>query len=373
MTGEEKIRDAFFTLLRAGLWGETPDGSCFPLQEKEWNLLYGQARKQTVEGIVYDGLLLLPDPYFPPRAVLLQWTAGVDALERRNKRMNRVIGEQNRWFEENGIEAWLLKGQGVAACYEQPLHRSCGDIDWYFPHPQDYEKTVSLLKEKGIRVERQAGFSLAYSWGGFVVEHHSRLLDIHNPLANAYLKRIIEKESVRPAVWEEAGMRILLPSPVLAHLLVNTHILKHMLAFGIGLRQLCDSARVCYRYQEVGEGVLLEKIYRRIGIGRWIQLLNRLLIKELGMPGACSPFPLAVSANPEWMLEEIWQGGNFGFYDRRFGQNEKEPRKKRTHVWRQWFHRMGLHFRYAPWETCWFPLVQVYSRIHIKTKNAIKK
>ena len=117
MTGEEKIRNAFFTLLRAGLWGETPDGSCFPLQEKEWNLLYGQARKQTVEGIVYDGLLLLPDPYFPPRAVLLLWTAGVDALERRNKRMNRVIGEQNRWFEENGIEAWLLKGQGVAACY----------------------------------------------------------------------------------------------------------------------------------------------------------------------------------------------------------------------------------------------------------------
>lgn len=368
MTEEkEKVRGAFFALLRAGLWGKPPDCSCFPLLEKEWHLLYLQARRQTVDGILYDALSLLPDKYFPPRPLLIKWTVGIDALERHNKRMNRVIGELNRWFKENGVEAWLLKGQGIAGCYEQPLHRSCGDIDWYFPHPRDYEKIYFLLKEKGVRVERQAGFSLAYSWDGIMVEHHKRLLDIHNPLARGFLKRIIKEESVRPVVWQEGETAVLLPSPVLSHLLVNTHILKHMLSFGIGLRQFCDSARLCYRYHEVEEGRLLDKIYRRIGISRWILQLNHLLIRELGMPGGCSPFPLPVSGKTGWMLEEVWQGGNFGFYDRRFGKNENTPRKKRTHIWRQWLHRTRLHFRYAPWETCWFPVIQVCSHIHIKS------
>lgn len=366
-----KVRNAFFTLLRAGLWGELPDTGCFPLQEKEWNLLYLQARKQTVEGLLYDGILRLPEHYFPSRALLIKWTAEVDALERRNKCMNRVIGELDRWFKENGVEAWLLKGQGLADCYEQPLHRSCGDIDWYFPHRQDYEKVRCLLKEKAVRLEEQAGFSLAYSWNGFLIEHHRRLLDIHNPLVSGYLRQIIKEESARVVVWEEAGMKVRLPSPVLTHLLVNAHILKHMLAFGIGLRQLCDSARVCFRYHDVDGGMKLEKIYRKIGLYRWIQLVNHLLIKELGMPGSCSPFPLSVSTKAGWILEEIWQGGNFGFYDQRFETKQSEPWKKRTHVWQQWLHRTGFHFRYVPWETCWFPVVQVYSRLSVRRRNGI--
>lgn len=372
MTEEDKIRDAFFTLLRAGLWRKSPDYSCFPLQEKSWNLLYLQARKQTVEGVIYDGVLLLPEQFFPSRTLLLKWTAEVDALERRNKRMNRTVRELNRWFGENGVEAWLLKGQGVACCYEQSLHRSCGDIDWYFPRSGDCDKVRRLLEEKGIRVEEQAGFSLSYSWDGFLVEHHSRLLDIHNPFAGRYLKKVIEEESTRPVIWEEEGTKIFLPSPLLQHLLVNTHILKHMLAFGIGFRQLCDSARICYRHHEMREGIRLEKVYREIGIYRWMQSLNQLLYHEMGLPGTCLPFPLSVSGDGRWMMEEIWQGGNFGFFDPRFGSNKgSEPWKKRNHVWRQWLHRTRLHFRYAPWETCWFPVMQFYSRICMKKKKDV--
>ena len=58
MTGEkDNVRNAFFALLRAGMWGKMPDLPYFPLREKEWHTLYLQARKQTVEGIIFDGIL----------------------------------------------------------------------------------------------------------------------------------------------------------------------------------------------------------------------------------------------------------------------------------------------------------------------------
>lgn len=368
---DKVVRKAFFALLRAGLWGESPEHSCFPLCPKEWSLLYIQACRQTVEGVIYDGLLLLEEEYLPPRILLIKWTARIDAMERRNRWMNQMVGVLNQWFKENGIEAWLMKGQGIAAFYAQPLHRSCGDIDWFFPHPQDYEKAARLLKEYGVKVERQAGFSLTYSWNGFQVEHHSRLLDIHNPLVKGYLKKRMREEAVRPLLWKEEGKVVLLPSSMLMHVSVNAHILKHMLAFGIGIRQLCDSARVCHRFHDAKEGALLKRVYRKAGIYRWIQLLNSLLVKELGMPESCLPFPLIAVGKTDWVLEEIWQGGNFGFYDRRFGQEEGEARLKRKNVGRQYLRRMALHFRYAPWETCWFPVIQMYSRIYMKRKNDI--
>lgn len=372
MTGEkDNVRNAFFALLRAGMWGKMPDLPYFPLREKEWHTLYLQARKQTVEGIIFDGILSLPEKYHPPRLLLLQWTAGIELLEHRNRRMNRAVSELNRQFTENGVEAWLLKGQGVAGFYKHPLHRTCGDIDWYFPRSGDYEKALHLLEEKKIPVREQAGFSRSYSWNGFQVEHHKHLADLYNPLASRYLKQIVGEETARPFIWREEKTDILLPSPVLSHLSVNTHILKHMLAFGIGLRQLCDSARVCYQFHGVEESRLLEQIYRKIGIYRWIQSLNYVLVKELGMSGEYLPFPLSIRKKVGWILDEAWQGGNFGFYDPRFVNGKNEPWEKRDHVWRQWSHRARLHFRYAPWETCWFPMMQLYSRIRMKKEKDV--
>ena len=43
------------------------------------------ARKQTVQGIIYDGIRLLPDEAVPPRKVLFGWMVEVDTLERVNR------------------------------------------------------------------------------------------------------------------------------------------------------------------------------------------------------------------------------------------------------------------------------------------------
>ena len=53
-------------LLRQGLWDRQEDCSAlFPLDEKEWNEIHSMARKQTVQGIIYDGIRLLPTEAVP--------------------------------------------------------------------------------------------------------------------------------------------------------------------------------------------------------------------------------------------------------------------------------------------------------------------
>jgi hypothetical protein len=354
---------SFFALLRAGLWNREPECECFPLSPEVWKQIYRIARKQTVEGIVYSGILKLPIHCFPPRELLLKWVVLVDSIEVRNKRMNQVIGELSDLFAKNQITAFLMKGQGVAACYDNPLVRVCGDIDWSFPDKNNYNRAFRLIEKKTIKIERQAGFSACYTWRGFVIEHHQYLPDLSNPFISNYLQRVFQKEYDDSIYLDLDERKVLLVSPVLTHVSVNTHILKHLLSFGISIRQLCDSARICYTYPNHNQTDSLKKIYKKTGIYQWIQLLNNLLVKDLGMPEDCLPFPLMPKPKADRMMKDMLQSGSFGFYGGTFLKETDEPQVRRKHTWLHLLIRFFRYFPYAPYEACWFPVMHTYSHI----------
>ena len=349
----------FLAMLRAGLWNQVPSEECFCISEEEWKQIYRMACAHTVEGIVYDGVMLLPVDSLPSAPLLIQWTAGIDRLERRNENMNRVIEELDELFAANGLYACLMKGQGVAACYANPLHRVCGDVDWYFSH-EEFVRAHRLIADKGVPVRSEAGFSVSYVWKGVLVEHHDRLLDLHNPLLYGYLKQLLEEEKVRAGSLPLSDRKVKLPSPLLMHVLVNAHILKHMLAFGIGLRQLCDSARVCYAFHRVNENKL-DEVYRKAGVLRWMHMLGGVLVTYLGLPPEYLPFSLPVRLNIRPMIQDVLSAGNFGFYDKRCNKEETNSTLKREKAWQQVTERFMRYAPYAPCEACWFPVMQVYS------------
>lgn len=359
----QKIQQVFLVLLRSGLWNSEPDCSSFPLDGKEWGSLHQLARRQTVEGVIYDGILRLPVHLLPPSQLLMRWTAEVDEMERCNERMNETVDKLNRWLTKNGANAWLMKGQGTARCYEQPLHRRCGDIDLYFPESTDGDKVVRLMREKGVSIESLPGLSVTYSIDGFCIDQHDRLVDIHNPCVNGYMRRLIQTETENVVPWKTGEEGIALPSPILAHLISNAHILKHLMAVGTGFRQLCDSARIYKQYHENINGKQLEQIYRKLGIYRWVQVLNSVLVKELGMPEGYLPFPLSPTGKVRWM-KDVWKGGNFGFYDERIGHPASTKRGKR--ILAQFLYHLVPQMRYAPAEAFWFPLIQFCSRYRKK-------
>lgn len=359
---QDRVGKAFFSLLRAGLWKQSVDMlGCFPLSEEEWQALYRIACQQTVEGIVFDGVQSMEPTLLPPKKLLLLWLVRVEKLERRNRRMNTVLAEQALFFGSCDIKPMLLKGQGIAARYAEPLRRVCGDIDWCFSSKDDYHKANRQIKAKGMEWHKMAGKSIWYRWKGIEVEHHQQIFDIHNPFVRGYLKEFEQEEQQRQLELVVQGQSIMLPSPTAQLLQVNAHILKHLLSFGIGLRQLCDAARLYHAYHTPVDAARLRSVYAKTGILKWISVLHRLLVDYLGLPPDNLPFRLDARWDADWMMEEIWTAGNFGFHDGRYVdiQNGGKRVDKRKRLWNNFLR----YLPYAPMEAISFPVTHLFSRI----------
>lgn len=66
------ILQDFYTILQSAI-GKMVQLS-HTLSEKEWNEIFGLAKKQALVGIMFEGVERLPQEQWPPRNVVLQWT-----------------------------------------------------------------------------------------------------------------------------------------------------------------------------------------------------------------------------------------------------------------------------------------------------------
>jgi len=359
---DNQLQDIFFQLLRIGLWGQGKLETISPLNEKEWNQIYAWAVPHTVEGIIFDSFVLLTEEQLPPQSLRLKWAVRVDQIERHNLRMNKVIASQYNSFTSLGLSPILQKGQGVAQFYNNPLHRICGDIDWHF-EDGGYAKARSYVKEKNSDVHDTKSFSLHYTWDGQFIEHHKQLFDLRNPLIQSYLRKTTKKYQHKQTCLniENTAVRIL--APELQIFQVNAHILKHMITFGMGLRQFCDSAKLYAHYSNSIDTKALKKIYQKTGILKWTHLLHQILVDNMGLPKSQIPFAYPEKTNSNWMLKEIWHGGNFGYYDRRYsdGTVNNNISVHPDGAKRLWGN-FKRYFPYAPQEAIFFPIMHFYSK-----------
>ena len=111
-----------------------------------------------------------------PKPIALQFIGRTVQLEQRNQAMNYFIGVLVEKMREAGIYTVLVKGQGVAPCYERPLWRSCGDVD-FFLDDENYERAKGFLKLLAASVEEEyvREKHLGMTIDPWVVELHRRL------------------------------------------------------------------------------------------------------------------------------------------------------------------------------------------------------
>lgn len=358
---ENQIRAIFFQLLRIGLWGKGTLHLERILTLEEWSQIYNHATHRTVEGIIYDSFACLEEKQLPPQSLRMKWAIRIDQIERHNTKMNIVIANQYRTFTTMKIKPILQKGQGVAHQYIVPLHRISGDIDWCF-ESNGYAIARNLLKTKKIHFQDTAGFSLDYDWNGIHIEHHKHIFDIRNPFQYTYLKRLLKEYQHRYQEVLINNVPIKLLAPELQLLQVNAHILKHLITFGIGLRQFCDSARLYAAFSSQIDPIALRNIYQNLGILKWIHALHLILVKYLGLPKSALPFPYPADLNVDWMLDEVWYAGNFGYQDTRFELGKKSTISIHPDGAKRLWTNFKRYFKYAPKEVFFYPFVEAYSK-----------
>lgn len=359
---DNQLKDIFFQLLRIGLWGEGTLSLDQQMTTDDWNRIYRYASNHTIEGLIYDSFSFLEEDQLPPQSLRLKWAVRVDQIERHNAKMNEVIAEQFTSFRTHGIGPILQKGQGVASYYRIPNHRISGDIDFCF-EDDGYAKARHFLKENQINFQDTAGFSLDYDFKGIHIEHHKRTFDFRSPLRKNYLRKLIKRyEPAKQHIMiNEIPIRLL--APELQLLQVNIHILKHLITYGIGLRQFSDSARLYHAVSSQINNEALEQIYKKTGILKWIHLLHKLLVENLGLPKKDLPFPYPENIETDWMLDEVWYSGNFGFKDERFESSKKSARFARPDSPRRLWQNFKRYVKYAPEEAIAFPLIHTYSKL----------
>lgn len=359
---KDHLRDVFFQLLRMGLWGKGALTLDRPLSEEDWSVLYRYAQNHTVEGILFDAFPLLTQEQLPPRVLRMKWAVRVDQIERHNTQMGRVAAEQFTDFVRLGAKPILLKGQGVASCYPHPLHRISGDIDWYL-EGDGYDKVWNRLKEKKIEVDSGLGFSLGYDWQRIHIEHHRRLFDLRSLFKVSYLKTLEDTYRTKQQSVLIENKAITLLAPELQILQVNIHILKHLLSFGIGLRQVCDAAVLYRAYRDKIDAEALRQMYKKTGILKWVHVLHGILVKFLGLPKEDLPFPYPEKQEVDWMMEEVWNSGNFGFYDKRYSDGKVSFVSVHPDGARRLWRSMRLYYKYAPQEVIFFPIRRTTARL----------
>lgn len=346
-------REALLALLRAGLWERKTEEVFFPLQGKSWENVYRLARQQTVTGLAFAGLQHLPDHLLPPQGLLLRWAAETDAIERKNRKMNVALEGLYTFFRAAGLNPILQKGQGTARFYSCPLLRECGDIDLYFNNSRAWDAALVKLQIRNIRIKEQADGGIYYRWQETDVEHHRQLFDLYNPFLQGFVNRLESQKNYRLITLSAASKTaITVPSPFLELLLLNLHILKHALGRGIGLRQLCDMARACYRLYGEADAREMQAVCQRLGLAKWCPLLHAFLVNCLGLPKECLPYP-EIASTVQPLSDIVWRGGNFGQYDAGLKSNAEGWERKRQTA-RSFMRNVRFAFRYAPKEAFWF-------------------
>ena len=282
---------AFLDLLKVGLWENTESmGLEIHNEPVDWNKVYQMAGEQSVVGLILAGLET--STVKPQQELLLQWIGEVQMIEQTNEAMNQFIAKLLGKMREADIYTLLVKGQGVAQCYEKPFWRSSGDVDFLFSK-DNYQKAIDFLLP--LSSESKSGGEYSKE---FAVTIQNWFVELHGTLRTCLSTRVDrEVDKVQKDVfyggnvrsWDNSGTTVFLPSPDNDVFFVFTHFIKHFYKEGMNLRQVCDWCRLLWTYKDSVNHELLESRILKAGLMNEWKAFASLAVDYIGMPKEAMP------------------------------------------------------------------------------------
>lgn len=312
---DNKTIDAFFALLRSGLWEREVQVAQYC--DVEYDALYELAEEQTVVGLVAAGLEHVIDVKLP-KEIVLQFVGQTLQLEQQNKAMNAFLASLIEKMRSAGIYTLLVKGQGVAQSYEKPLWRACGDVD-LFLSDDNYNKAKEMLLPLASDIEPESKYSkhLGMTIDSWVVELHGSL-KMGVPIKINRELEMIKSETFYGgdvSSWANGNTQVFLLSHENNVVYVFAHFLNHFYKGGIGLRQICDWSRLLWVYRKKLDLKKVENHIKRMALMTEWKAFGALAVKYLGMPKDAMPFykeDIKWERKADRIMDFIIMSGNFG-------------------------------------------------------------
>lgn len=318
----ENNESVFLELVKAGLWEncELTLAAC-KAQESDWPEILRLAEEQSVVGLITAGIECFKSQiqgFTVPIVVALQFVGHSMQLEQWNQAMNIFIGKLVGKMREAGIYTLLVKGQGVAQCYERPLLRSCGDVDLFLSE-ENYQKAKTFLTPLAEHVDEEDATRkhLGMTINSWIVELHGTVHTNFSKKINAGLdevqRDIFRRGEVRS--WNNSGVQVFLPTANNDAILIFTHILEHFYVGGVGLRQICDWCRLLWTYRAGIDASFLENRLQKMGIVTEWRAFAAVAVAYLGMPVEAMPL---YSKEMKWakkakkIIDIVMETGNMG-------------------------------------------------------------
>lgn len=309
-------RKALITLVRAGLWNQPIELKKFG--RLDYDYILQLAEEQSVVGLVTAGLEHATDVDVPQDWVL-QFIGETLQIEQQNNELNTVIPKLFQKLQSEGVEAVMVKGQGLAQSYEKPLWRSSGDVDLLL-NSNNYEKAKDVLLPIAYDIEAEEACKKhqAMKIMGVDVELHGKMPFGLSEKADEVIDGAIANalSEHEPSLLNES---VRIPKADEHVFLVFTHFLRHFFIEGVGLRQICDWCRMLWAHRESLDYELLEERVRKAGLVTEWQAFAALTVNYLGMPVEAMPMlnendneNEKLKGKAEKVLERILKSGNFG-------------------------------------------------------------
>ena len=376
------------------------------INDSDWLRLFEFCKKQALIGVGFSAVEKLHTQGVAcPANLRMKWMALSLQIEKRNAVLNEQCAKLAKRYEHDGLSTCILKGQGNLLNYPEHLRkrRQCGDIDVWTVCKNDIPIAIQTGKDKAEYVEyhgrkavieyvkmlyriegKEHTSPISYhhldapDMDGTPVEVHFRPAHLYSPFRNRRLQRWFASHE-NECMKNKTQIGFSVPTASVNVVYQLTHMFKHHIEGGLGLRHLMDyyyALRVwhndvmkCKDLQSQGmwcEGLgtpvmsnaEVMSVIRSFGMTRFAAAVMYVLREVFAISTEyflCKPN----EKEGRKLLNEVLNSGNFGHYDSE-KPNVYQHRLK-YHMWKfKRTFRMAMSY---PEESMWEPVFRGWRKI----------
>lgn len=290
--------------------------------EEEWADCFSMAKKQSIAGVLFSALETLSrQGQKPPMPILYDWIGLTEQIKQLNTLLNRRCTELTALFDKNGYLNCIIKGQGNALMYPDPLLRSSGDIDIWVNGSRD--EIVEFCHSRVVGCKESRHHILFPLWENVKIEVHfvpsfsrvPRFIKRTQQYFEQFQREEIDSRGIMPEEY-----KMFIPSKEMNLVSQMSHMARHFFHGGIGFRQVMDYYYLLV-YCNLDENECLKEsvksVFYDLGLYKYASAVMWILKVVFGMDEKYLIMPVD-ERRGKLLMDEIMMGGNFGKYDQRF-------------------------------------------------------